>query len=95
MHPEIVVSATPMGLSLPDRESGNHDTVTHLVRRGVDQVTRAGAEFFICPDNTAHVVLERIAGTLPIPGLHIADVVCQRTREDGWRTAGLPARDGP
>ena len=42
---------------------------------GVQQVADAGADFYFCPDNTAHIVLEQIAAKLPIPGLHIADAV--------------------
>lgn len=89
LHPEIVVSAIPMGASLESWESGNHDAVARELRRGVDQVAAAGAEFFICPDNTAHIALEQIAGTLPIPGLHIAEVVCDAMQAAGWRAAGL------
>ena len=89
MHPEIVVSAIPMGLSMPGWESGDHQAVAHLLRRGVEQVAAAGADFFVCPDNTAHIVLEQIAQTLPIPGLHIADVVALEMKAAGWKVAGL------
>lgn len=89
MHPDIVVSAVPMGLSLPGWESGDHAAVADHLARGVDQVARAGADFFICPDNTAHVVLEQIAEELPIPGLHIANVVRREITEAGWRKVGL------
>jgi aspartate racemase len=89
MHPEIVVSAIPMGLSIPGWESGDHELVARYLRRGVKQVAAAGADFFICPDNTAHIVLERIVSTLPIPGIHIADVVSQEMAERGWKAAGL------
>lgn len=89
LHPEIVVSAIPLGRSLPGWESGDHDAVARELRRGVDQVARAGADFFVCPANTAHIVLEEIADSLPIPGIHIADVVCAEMAESGWATAGL------
>jgi aspartate racemase len=89
MHPEIVVSAVPMGLSLQAWEAGDHDVVAGFLRRGVEQAAAAGADFFICPDNTAHIVLESIAGTLPIPGLHIADVVCHEMTASGRRAAAL------
>lgn len=89
MYPEIVVSAIPMGLSMAGWEAGDYDAVAQLLRRGVDLVASAGADFFICPDNTAHIGLERIAHTLPIPGLHIADVVCREIRTAGWQNAGL------
>ena len=89
MYPEIVVSAIPMALSMGGWESGDYDAVAQLLRRGVDVVAGAGADFFICPDNTAHIALERIADSLPIPGLHIADVVCSEIVAGGWHTAGL------
>jgi aspartate racemase len=89
MHPDIVVSAIPMALSLQGWESEDHEAVARQLRRGVEQVARAGADFYVCPDNTAHIVLERIAGTLPIPGMHIADVVCREMGEGGWKAAGL------
>lgn len=89
LHPEIIVSAIPMGLSMPGWESGDHDAVASHLRRGVEQVARAGADFFVCPDNTAHIVLEQIADSLPIPGLHIAHVVCDEMNAAGRQTAGL------
>ncbi len=89
LHPEIVVSAIPMGLSMPGWESGNHAVVATHLARGVEEVAGAGADFFICPDNTAHLVLEEIAETLPIPGLHIARVVCRDISKQGWKRVGL------
>jgi aspartate racemase len=89
MHPEIIVSAIPMGPSLPGWESGDHQLVASYLRKGVEQVAAAGADFYICPDNTAHLVLEQIAETLPIPGLHIADVVTREMAAQGWKAAGL------
>jgi aspartate/glutamate racemase len=62
MHPEIVVSAIPMGLSLPGWESGEHDAVSRQLCRGIEQVARAGADFFICPDNTARLASRRAPG---------------------------------
>jgi aspartate racemase len=89
MHPEIVVSAVPMGLSMPGWDSDDHALIGRYLRKGVEQVAAAGADFFICPDNTAHIILEEIASTLPIPGLHIADVVSREMADRGWRTAAL------
>jgi aspartate racemase len=89
MHPEIVMSAVPMGLSMPGYEAGDHDRVARFLRQGIEQVAAARADFYICPDNTAHIVLEKVADTLPIPGLHIADVVSQEMAAKGFQTAGL------
>lgn len=89
MHPDIVMSAVPMGLSMPGWESGDHASVAAHLMRGIRQVANASADFYVCPDNTAHIVLEQIAGETPIPGLHIADVVCAEISARGWSRVGL------
>lgn len=89
MHPEIVLSAVPMALSMPGWDSDDHDAVGGLLSRGIQQVASAGADFYVCPDNTAHIVLEKLAERAPIPGLHIADVVCGEIERRGWSRVGL------
>ncbi|GAB5497644.1 MAG: aspartate/glutamate racemase family protein [Phycisphaerales bacterium] len=89
MHPEIVMSAIPMALSMPGWESGDMDAVADHLAMGVRVAAEGGADFFICPDNTAHIVLETIADSLPIPGLHIADVVCSEIRSRGFKRVAL------
>jgi aspartate racemase len=89
MHPTIVMSAVPMKLSMEGWQTGDHRAVGTFLRQGVEQVASAGAQFYVCPDNTAHIVLEQIAAELPIPGLHIAEVVCREITAQGWRRVGL------
>jgi aspartate racemase len=89
MHPTIVVSAIPMGLSLAGWQTGDYPAVARFLSQGVQQVADAGAHFYVCPDNTAHIVLEQIAADLPIPGLHIAEVVCREITTHGWKHVGL------
>lgn len=89
MHPTIVMSAVPMALSMPGWETDDHELVARYLARGVRIVADAGADFYVCPDNTAHIVLERIAAELPIPGLHIAEVVCREITTQGWKRIGL------
>jgi aspartate racemase len=89
MHPNIVMSAVPLGLSMPGWESDDHASVARFLTEGVQMVADAGADFYVCPDNTAHIVLEKIASELPLPGLHIADVVCHELTERGARHVGL------
>ena len=89
MHPRIVMSAVPLGLSMPGWEADDYAEVGKFLAEGVQMVADAGADFYVCPDNTAHIVLERIAGDLPIPGLHIADVVCHEITKQGYKKVGL------
>jgi aspartate racemase len=78
-----------MGLSMDGWETGDYTAVAKYLAQGVRLVADAGADFYVCPDNTAHIVLEQIAAELPIPGLHIADVVCREIASQGWRHAAL------
>jgi aspartate racemase len=89
MHPTIVMSAVPLALSMPGWDSGDHQIVAKHLIEGVERVADGGADFFVCPDNTAHIVLESIIDELPIPGLHIADVVCHEITGHGWESVGL------
>ncbi len=53
-------------------------SVTKFLTQGVQQVADAGADFYVCPDNTAHIVLEQIA-----------DVVCRELEAQGFLHVGL------
>jgi aspartate racemase len=74
---------------MPGWETGDYPAVARYLSQGVRRVADAGADFYICPDNTAHIVLEQIANDLPIPGLHIAEVVCREIATCGWKHVGL------
>jgi len=89
MHPTLVVSAVPLGLSMEAWESNDYNSVAKHLTKGVQLVADAGADFYVCPDNTAHLVLEQISDALPLPGLHIAEVVCEEIVRQGWRKVGL------
>ncbi len=89
MHPHMVMSAVPLALSMPGWEANDYSAVARFVAEGVQQVADAGADFYVCPDNTAHIVLEKIAADLPLPGLHIAEVVCHEIGKQGWKRVGL------
>lgn len=89
MHPNIVVSAIPMGLSMEAWEADDYDTLGQHHAAGIEQVAKAGADFFYCPDNTSHIILEQIIDHQRVPGLHIADVVCHEISKNGWKKVGL------
>ncbi len=89
MHPNIVLSAIPMGLSMAAWESDDYAEIGRHLAQGIDQVAKGGADFFVCPDNTGHIVLEKIMDDVAIPGLHIADVVCHEIVANGWSKIGL------
>src|ERR1044072_6854507 len=88
MHPKVVMSSVPLALSMPAWEANDYPAVARFIAEGVQTVTAGGAGFFFFSANTAHIVLEQIVDELPIPGLHIADVVCHELSKHGWKQVG-------
>jgi aspartate racemase len=87
-HPEITLSMLPMGSVLAAYDRDLPAVRAHLGRT-VARLAAAGCDFFVCPDNTAHIALEADGPLLPLPGLHIAEVAAERAKEDGFRRVGL------
>lgn len=88
-HPDVVLDCIAMGPSLADWAAGELDVIRATLARSATALTQAGADFFVCPDNTAHLALERPGKPLPLPGLHIAEVVADRAAALGYRTVGV------
>ena len=53
------------------------------------KLAAAGCDFFVCPDNTAHIALESPGEPFPIPGLHIGEVVAEQAQRDGRTKVGI------
>jgi aspartate racemase len=88
-HPEITLSILPMAPTLAAYDAGDLVSVRSHLAHTAQRLADARCDFFVCPDNTAHIALESSGASLPLPGLHIADVVAQRAKADGRRTIGL------
>lgn len=63
--------------------------VGELMLDSANKLARIGAQFLICPDNTIHAALPFIESRLPLPWLHIADVVAAQAAERGFRRLAL------
>jgi aspartate racemase len=88
-HPEITLSILPMKATLAAYDRGDLATVRDHLAATAERLERAGCDFFVCPDNTAHLALEAAGPPLPLPGLHIAEIVARRAKEDGRTRVGL------
>ena len=88
-HPDVTLDLIALARSMPAWESGDHDAIRATLAGSVRRLAAAGADFFVCPDNTAHLALERPGGDLPLPGLHIAQVVADRAARDGRARVGI------
>lgn len=88
-HPEITMHSIPMSAYMPPLEFDDPEGVAELILRSADIVAAAGAEFFICPDNTCHLAYEWVAASSPIPWLSIAEVVADDAERRGFKKLAL------
>ena len=88
-HPDVTLDCIALARSLPAWESGDLQSVRATLSVSVQRLARAGADFFACPDNTAHMALEQPGPSLALPGLHIAEVVAEQAAHNGYTRVGL------
>jgi aspartate racemase len=88
-HPDVTLDLIALARSMPAWDAGDHDAVRAILAESVRRLAAAGADFFACPDNTAHMALERPGDDLPLPGLHIAQIVADRAARDARTRVGV------
>ena len=89
LHPEVTMTVQAMHHMLDAWEGGDNAALRAMFLYDARKLAAAGAEFFLCPDNTAHIALESPGDPLPIPGLHIGEVVADQALRDGRRKVGI------
>jgi aspartate racemase len=89
LHPEVTLSILPMGLSMTAWESGDLAAVRRLLGRTAQRLADASCDFWVCPDNTAHIALEEPGPDYPLPGLHIAEEVAAAAQAGGRKRIAL------
>jgi len=88
-HPDVTMDCIPLARSMPAWDAGDLPVIREILATSVSRLAAAGADFFVCPDNTAHEALEAGEPDLALPGLHIADVVAARAADAGYRRVGI------
>jgi aspartate racemase len=92
-HPEVTMTGIAMHFMMHAYERGDYDAVRRLFEEDIRKLAAAGADFFICPDNTAHIALERPGESFAIPCLHIGEVVAEQALREGRRKIGILGTD--
>ena len=72
-HPDVTLDCIALARSLPAWQAGDYATVRATLPVSARRIAAAGADFFVCQDNTAHVALQQPGPSLPLPGLHVAE----------------------
>ena len=88
-HPDVTLDCIALARSMPAWDDGDHRSIRATLALSVERLAAAGADFLVCPDNTAHMALEEPGPDLAVPGLHIAEVVADRAAADGSRRVGV------
>ena len=84
-HPEITLTGIAMHHALDAWDRGDLQALRAIFLADAQKLAAAGADFFILPDNSAHVALEAPGEPFPIPCLHIAETVADQALVDGRR----------
>jgi aspartate racemase len=88
-HPDVTLDCIALARSMPAWDEGDYSSIRATLSASVQRLARAGADFFVCPDNTAHMALEQPGEALALPGLHIAKVVADHAVRDGRTRVGV------
>jgi aspartate racemase len=88
-HPEVSMHTPSFARYTECLEGDDWQSVGELMLDSAQKLARIGADFLICPDNTIHQALPFIETRLPLPWLHIAEVVAEEAVRRGFRRLGL------
>jgi aspartate racemase len=88
-HPDVTLDCIALARSMPAWEAGDYASIRATLSSSVQRLAHAGAAFFVCPDNTAHLALEQPGEDLALPGLHIAEVVADQAAREGRTRVGV------
>lgn len=88
-HPDVTLDCIALARSMPAWDEGDYGSIRATLSESVQRLAGAGADFFVCPDNTAHMALEQSGQDLALPGLHIAGVVADQAARDRRTRVGV------
>ena len=92
-HPEITLTGIAMHHALEAWDRGDLPALRAIFLADARKLAAAGADFFVLPDNTAHIALEAPGEPFPIPCLHIGEIVAEQAARDGRRKIAILGTD--
>jgi aspartate racemase len=88
-HPRVTLDSVPLARWMPAFDAGDHAGLAAIMLVSAQTLAAAGADFAICPDNSAHLAFAEVEAGSPIPWLHIARVVGDAAARGGARRVGV------
>jgi aspartate racemase len=89
LHPEVSMHTYSLGEYALYFAKSDWRGVGELMLASANKLAQIGANFLICPDNTIHQALPYIESRLPLPWLHIAEVVAAEAKERRFACIGV------
>jgi aspartate racemase len=88
-HPEVSMNVLSFAEHVRWVEAEDWVGLGDMLRRSSERLSKCGASFLICPDNTAHIAYAEAVKGCALPWLHIADAVSEQASARGYRQVGL------
>jgi aspartate racemase len=88
-HPEVSMHTHSLAEYMKCIYRDDWNGVGDLMLSSAEKLSRVGAEFLICPDNTIHKAFVYMRPKSPLPWLHIAEVVAAKAARAGFRRIGI------
>jgi aspartate racemase len=88
-HPRITMDSIPLAQWMPAFDAGDYEGVARVMLDSARLLADAGADFAICPDNSAHLAWGEVQADTPIPWLHIVRELGAEARGRGYRCVGV------
>jgi aspartate racemase len=88
-HPQITMTGIAMHHAMDSWERGDLPALRATFATDSERLAAAGAEFFVLPDNTAHIALEAPGKPFALPCLHIGEIVAGEAERRGFRKVAI------
>lgn len=89
MHPNVTMTGLAMAPTVPEWDRKDYPALRARSAEVVERLAASGANFFLCPDNTAHIAMEVDGPDFALPGLHIGEVVADEAQRRDFRKVGV------
>lgn len=88
-HPEVSMHTHALAKYMRFIDQNDWVGVAELMLLSAEKLSRAGADFLICPDNTIHQAFDLVEHRSPRPWLHIAREVAREAKHSRFRRIGV------
>jgi aspartate racemase len=85
VHPEVSMHVLSFADHVRHVRAADWAALGEMLLTSTRRLQAAGADFVVCPDNTAHLAYDCIASRVPLPWLHIADAMANEAERRRYR----------